>query len=129
MSSKSIRREASDYFVPFLLGSNPQSHFLSFKIFHKYDIVPYVLNSKRTALDIIDPTSRFFPLSPSSDSLLFAEQLISVADKLPYTLPILIPCTPEYRAMAEAERERLETHFVICDPEELFLISPLVSIP
>ena len=127
MNKKKLREEAELYFMPFLLGSNRHSHALALKIFRKYGICSYILDSKRSFGDVINPTGSFWRLF-GSDSELLCEQLIKLATAEPYTLPILIPTTPEYERFTDGQRQRLETVFVLCEPDKVFSDSPFTDI-
>ena len=126
MSVKRLRKEAELYFIPFLLGSSKHSHALALKIFGKYGMCSYILDKKLKLLDIIDPISKFSALCGSEDELICA-QLITLARTEPYTLPILIPTGDEYGRIVEAQRDRLERIFVICEPDRVFLDSPVAK--
>ena len=127
MSNKSVRDEARLYFIPFLLGSNKRSHALSGKIFRKYGIVSFILDEKRSFSDFFDISSSFFPIS-SGESSLLCEQLVALADREPYTLPLLIPTSPQYERAVSEQTELLQKHFVLCDAERVFTDSPMANI-
>ncbi len=129
MSTRSIREDASLYFLPFLLGDNLQAHKLSTKIFFKYGITSTILSEKRSLLDAVDMSSRFVDLSPTQSTSLLCEQLIALVEHDPHFLPILVPCSKEYAEALNEQRETLENFFVISSIDEIFSSSPLTTIP
>lgn len=129
MDKRSIREDASLYFLPIILGNDRPSHSLSMRIFLKYGISSILLDEKHSVLDAIDFSSRSELLSHFDSSALLCEQLIALAEQRPYTLPILIPCSEEYKKAVEEQKESLESFFVISTPETVLLSSPLTAIP
>lgn len=127
MSAKDIREDASRYFLPLFLGSNYESHKMAVKIFRKYKVSSFVVDKKRSTWDFLDPFCKFVGLCPMS-TLLICEQLIDIAKQNPYTLPIMIPCSDEYRELVDEHRELLEPIFVLLDKDTLFSNSPLTVI-
>ena len=125
MSAKDIREDASRYFLPIFLGSNSDSHKLAAKVFRKYGITSFVLDQKHSAWDFFDPCCKFVRLSASTSPLLICEQLIDIAKQNPYTLPMIIPCSDEYRALVDKHKELLEPIFILLDEDTLFSSSPL----
>lgn len=129
MNEFQLRDEAKFYFIPFILGSTPSSHRLSKKIFKKYGITSYILDKKRSLNASLDLSSRFFKLTLSQSDDIIIRQLIDVAEREPYTLPILIPCTEEYKLFAKRCEGRLEATFVLSNEEQALAASPLKIIP
>lgn len=129
MDKRSIREDATLYFVPFLLDNNRVSHKLSLKIFFKYGISSVIISKKRGVFDLLDFSSRPICVLDSKSSALLCEELIALADQAPYTLPLLIPCSKEYERAINEHREALEKHFVISNPKDVFSSSPLTTIP
>jgi hypothetical protein len=120
-----LRTEARAYFLPFLLGSNPTSHRLASKIYRKYKITCYILDTKRSAADIFSSSSKFLKITESKSSALTAEELIYLAKQCPYTLSILIPCSREYEVLIDGMKGALESSFVISSAEDALSSSPL----
>lgn len=129
ISKTDILEEARAYFIPFLLGDNSASHRLSRSIYRKYKITSLILDVKMTPLDVFDTSSKFLRIADIQSPELFAYQLIDLAQLSEYTLPLLIPCNEKYASMLKAERELLESTFVITSPELLLTSSPLGVIP
>ena len=129
MSNKEAREYARAYFLPFVLGSNRSSHKLCSKIWRKYGIEPIVLDQKRSIYDWFSLTSRFVPLCDTQEHEIISYELISVAKRFDYTLPILISCSPKYTEMLDSQSSILEAVFVICDADKVFSESPLTDIP
>lgn len=127
MNNIGLREEARQYFLPILLGNGREAHRLSMTLFRRFGIVSYVVSPKRSVRDLWDISSRYLPLIPSADELVCG-QLIHIATQSPYTLPLLIPMTPEYSALADKHRGTLESYFVICDAATIFESSPLAML-
>lgn len=124
-----IREEARSYFIPFLLGDNEVSHKLSRRIYKKYGIVCFIIDSKISPADFWDFSSRFLRFPKVGSNELFALRLINLAEQSPFTLPLLIPCSKEYSDTVELCREALEPTFIISAPEDALTLSPLNVIP
>ena len=129
MGKAQIRDEAKLYFVPFFLGSNLTSHKLSNKIYRKYKIISYVVDTKKTAMDFLDFTNIFWSLQYTKDDSVVIPQLIYLSKQTPYTLPILIPCEKKYADLVERNKELLEQYFVISNAQDILTDSPLSIIP
>ena len=129
MNNAFIREEARCYFVPFLLGDNKKAHRLSRKILRKFGIRSFILDDKRTFTDIWDFSSKFIKLSPFESDSLTLLQLFDKASELPYTMPILIPCSDEYAKFTNVHKKELESVFVLSSEALLFTASPLKIIP
>ena len=129
MSNRQARENAREYFVPYLLGNTPLSHRIAARIFYKYGIVSLICDEGRSPLCALDIACRYLPLSPSSEPRIIAEQLLSLCEQQPYTLPIIIPVSPKYEKAVKSERAALEHKFVIADKATLFSSSPLADIP
>lgn len=129
MGTKDVRESARQYFVPYILGNTALAHRLSAKIFLRYGIVSLICDQHPSFLGALDPSCRYVPLSPSCEPSLIADQLLSLCDQQPYTLPMIIPTTKQYAEIIEAERERFEHKFVLADSKTLFSSSPLADIP
>lgn len=129
MDKKEIREEAQVYFIPFLLGSNSKSHRLSRKIYRKYKIPCYVLDTRIRLADVIDVSSKFIRLTRTQSKEITVNELVYLSNQGEYTLPILIPCSVEYEELVNDMRELLEASFVISSAENVFRSSPLCIIP
>ena len=129
MDKKEMRKEARQYFIPFLLGNNAISHKLSKRIYKKYKIICYILDTKQTLADIFDFSSRTLKLTKASNTVLTATELVYLSEQTPYTLPILVPCSEEYKRLTDEHRELLEASFVLSSKEELLNGYPLNIIP
>ena len=129
MDKSSIRKEARLYFMPFILGDGREAHRLSQKIYRKYGITCFILDSKMTALSIFDFSSRFLRLTDTQSDELIAKEITHLAKQEPYTLPILIPCSKKYCEFAERSRDILETTFVLSSADTALSSSPLCIIP
>lgn len=127
MSDKTLRDEAKLYFVPYILGNNSAAHKLASRILRKFGIVSLICDDHRSALDLIDMSSRTVVLTPTDSPRLIAEQLISLAAQSSYTLPLIIPADDRYAKAVESEREMLEHTFIITDADRLFKSSPLTN--
>ena len=129
MDKSSIRKEARLYFMPFILGDGREAHRLSQKIYRKYGITCFILDSKMTALSIFDFSSRFLRLTDTQSDELIAKEITHLAKQEPYTLPILIPCSEKYCEFAERSRDILEATFVLSSADTALSSSPLCIIP
>lgn len=129
MDKSSIRKEARLYFMPFILGDGREAHRLSQKIYRKYGITCFILDSKMTALSIFDFSSRFLRLTDTQSDELIAKEITHLAKQEPYTLPILIPCSKKYCEFAERSRDILEATFVLSSADTALSSSPLCIIP
>lgn len=127
MSDKTLRDEAKLYFVPYILGNNSAAHKLASRILRKFGIVSLICDDHRSALDLIDMSSRTVVLTHTDSSRLIAEQLISLAAQSSYTLPLIIPTDDRYAKAIESERELLERTFIITDADRIFKSSPLTN--
>ena len=125
MKSSEIRKEAKEYFVPIILGNGSSARGLARRIYRKYGIISLILDEKGSLLQLLDPTNRFFKLTPAKSSAFTALQLLDLASQMPYTLPLLIPCTNKYLKAVEENRELLESSFVISRAETVLSDSPL----
>lgn len=128
MSDRQARENARAYFIPYILGNTARSHRIATKIFFKYGIVSLVCDEERSPLGALDPFSRYIRLTSTKEPSITAEQLISLCEQQPCTLPIIIPTTKKYEEAVEQERETLEHKFVIADATSLFSASPLADI-
>ena len=129
MDKSGIKKEARLYFMPFILGDGREAHRLSQKIYRKYGITCFILDSKMTALSIFDFSSRFLRLTDTQSDELIAKEITPLAKQEPYTLPILIPCSAEYRRLVESKREIFESTFVLSSKDTVLTSSPLNVIP
>ena len=129
MDKSSIRKEARLYFMPFILGDGREAHRLSQKIYRKYGITCFILDSKMTALSIFDFSSRFLRLTDTQSDELIAKEITHLAKQEPYTLPILIPCSKKYCEFTERSRDILEATFVLSSADTALSSSPLCIIP
>ncbi len=129
MSDNTLKNEARNYFVPYLLGNSKKAHGLSLRIYKKFGIVSVICDSRRSFWDILDPTSMTAVLVSTDSSRLVAEQLISLTDETYGALPLLIPISNEYANAISCERETLERRFIICEPDELFSPSSPIKFP
>ena len=129
MDKSSIRKEAKLYFLPFILGNNKNAHKLSKKIYRRYGIVCFILDKKRVLSDIFDFSSRFLPITDTKNDELTVKEIIYLANQEQYTLPILVPCSKEYRELVEKNRELLEAIFVLSNEDTVINTSPLNIIP
>lgn len=128
MSNRDVREYASTYFLPLLLGSNKRSHKISSKILRKYGIMSFVLDEKRSVYDFFDVSSHFVRLCQAIDPSILSDELESIAKRYEDILPILVPCSPKYEQLVDKIASELETTFVICNAEEVFISSPLCDI-
>ena len=129
MSNRDVREYASTYFLPLLLGSNNVSHKISSKILRKYGIVSFVLDEKRSVYDFFDVSSHFVRLCQANEPSILADELEAIAAHYEYILPILVPCSKKYAQLVDKIASELETTFVICNADEVFISSPLCDIP
>ena len=129
MDKSSIRKEARLYFMPFILGDGREAHRLSQKIYRKYGITCFILDSKMTALSIFDFSSRFLRITDTQSDELIAKEITHLAKQEPYTLPILIPCSKKYCEFTDRSRDILETTFVLSSADTALSSSPLCIIP
>ncbi len=125
--SNSARREARQYFVPVLLGSNRLSRRISAEIFKKYGMISLVLDRKISFLEYLNPFSCAYKLEAAEPDLLCRE-ISAVAKQQSYTLPLLIATNGKYRDLVSDFALSLEPLFVICDADRLFESSPLCDI-
>ncbi len=128
MSDRTLRDEARLYFVPYILGNNSAAHRLASRIFRRFGIVSLICDDHRSALDLIDMSSRTIVLTSTDSPRLIAEQLLSLAAQSSYTLPLIIPTDDRYASVAKSERELLERTFILADADSLFESSPLANI-
>lgn len=131
MSDRVSAESARSYFLPFILGNVKQAHSLSQRIFNKYGIISLICDSRRHALDLLDFSSKSLRICRTDSPRLLCEQLIALSEQSPYTLPIVIPVSEEYKRMIECEREvreAIEKRFIISSVEGLFSTSPLARI-
>ena len=129
MDKSGIKKEARLYFMPFLLGNEKDAHDLSKKIHRKYGITCFILDKKMTVANIFTFSSRFLRLTDTSKDELITKEIIRLAKQEPYTLPILIPCSAEYRRLVEGNREIFESTFVLSSKDTALTSSPLNIIP
>ena len=129
MKKKQIREEARLYFVPFLLGDTITAHKLSFKIFKKYGIVSLILDTKKNVVDLWDFSSRFKTISQNNNQEITVMQLKDLAAQTQYTLPLLIPCSDEYKKLVNKNASELESEFIILNADIPLEDSPLAIIP
>ena len=129
MSDKTLKNEARNYYVPYLLGNSKKAHGLSLRIYKKFGIISVICDSRRSFWDILDPTSMTALLAPTDSSRLISEQLLSLTDETFGSLPLLIPMSEEYARSISCERETLERRFIICDADELFSSSSPIKFP
>lgn len=128
MKNRFVREDAKHYFLPFILGNDARSHLLSLKIFHKYGIISFVCKKKRGLADFLDYSSSFVRLCDTESSRLIAEQLVSLAEQSPTSLPLLIADCEEFDLAVEEQRKILEKRFIILSGKDLFTDSPLTDI-
>ena len=129
MNKTELRKEARTYFIPFLLGNNEASHKLSKKIYKRYKIVSYILDTQGKLSDIFDTSSKSVKITKTKSGRLFASELIYLSEQAPYTLPLLIPCSSKYERLVSEQRELLEASFVLSSAENFLSTSPLNIIP
>ena len=129
MSNRDVREYASTYFLSLLLGSNKRSHKISSKILRKYGIVSFVLDEKRSVYDFLDISSHFVRLCQATEPSILSDELEAIANRYEYILPILVPCSTKYGQLVDKISGKLETTFVICNADEVFISSPLCDIP
>lgn len=129
MSDRQARENAREYYVPYILGNTALSHRIAARIFCKYGIVSLICDDKRSPLCALDIACRYLHLASSDEPRIIADQLLSLCEQQPYTLPIIIPASQKYEKAVMAERETLEHKFVIADKATLFSSSPLADIP
>ncbi len=127
-SEKSLKNDARLYFCPFILGNGTSAHALSAKIFFKCGVSSLILSEHFSVYDVIDPSSMRIPLVASNEPDILCEELISLASRETHTLPLLFPCNEKYISLVEQRREKLEEYFIICEPNEVFLSSPLAKL-
>lgn len=127
MSGRTLREEARLYFVPYILGNNSAAHKLASRILRKFGIVSLICDDRRSALDLIDMSSRTVVLTPTDSPRLIAEQLIALAAQSSYTLPLIITTDDRYTKAVKSEQELLERTFIITDADSLFESSPLTN--
>ena len=128
MSNKNIKENASTYFIPYLLGNNKCSFKISLKILAKYGISSLIVDQKHSALDVLNLSCGFIKLSEATDFKIIAQELIDIASRDRYVLPILVPCSKKYEELVDKARNELEPIFVITDVKRLFSDSPLADI-
>lgn len=129
MDKSEIRAEARDYFLPFLLGSNSNSRRLARKIYRKYKITCYILDTEKTFFDVASRSRKFVKLTKTKSQSVMLEEILYLAAQCPYTLPILIPCSEEYESLVNENREALEAKFVLSSQSDALIKSPLSVIP
>lgn len=129
MKDRQARESARRYFVPFILGNSARSHRIALRIYLKYGIIPIICDQRRSFIGALSPICRYLRLSQADEPCVIAQQLISLSEQQPYTLPIIIPVTEKYSDAVEAEKSTLEQSFVIADLPSLFSSSPLANIP
>lgn len=129
MKDRQARESARRYFVPFILGNSTLSHRIALRIYLKYGIIPIICDQRRSFIGALSPIYRYLRLSQADEPCVIAQQLISLSEQQPYTLPIIIPVTEKYSDAVEAEKSTLEQSFVIADLPSLFSSSPLANIP
>ena len=129
MDRSSFRREARLYFMPFILGDERKAHNISKKIYRKYGIPCFILDSKMTISSIFDFSSRFLRLTDTQKDDIIIKEIIHFAKQEPYTLPILIPCSEKYRGLVERNRDVLESIFALSSEDTALNASPLNVIP
>jgi len=113
-----------EHLLPVLLGDTLFAHRLACKIYLRCGVISYVCDIKKTLADALNPFSRFFPVCHADMGDLLQDSLLYLASEQDF-LPLLIPCTEQYRAYVEQHREELECRFLLRDPHSLFTSEPL----
>lgn len=128
MKDRQARENARRYFAPYILGNSPLSRRLALRIYMKYGIIPALCDQRRSLLGALNPFCRYVRLSQADEPCVIADQLRSLCEQAPYTLPIIIPVTEKYKAAVSAQKTSLERYFVLSDCQSLFSASPLADI-
>lgn len=128
MEQKSIKQQAKNYFLPFILGNCNDSRRLASRVFRQCGITSFVLDFKRSPINIFGFSYYFVELTATKSDRLLCEQLIDLAHQNPSVLPILVPASASYQRTIEENRELLERYFIISEPQRLLIDSPLASI-
>lgn len=128
MEQKSIKQQAKSYFLPLILGNSKNSRKLASKVFRQCGITSFLLDFKRSPINIFGFSYYFVELTATKNDRLLCEQLIDLARQNPSALPILVPASVDYQRAIEENRDLLERYFIISKPERLFIDSPLATV-
>lgn len=113
--------------LPVLLGDSLRTHLLSLGIYARCGVQSLVCDEKKSALSVIDPTSKFFDLISVSEGAAVMAALEHIAANTDY-LPVLIPMSERFLHIVEENRETLEALFIITSKENVWSSAPFAAL-
>lgn len=110
---------------PVILGNGATALRLFLRLRLIYGLAPLILSYRRGLAGTLLPGA-FVPLV-EGDPRLLCEQLSDFSDRYEDSLLLLISTDKTRFSLSDAERETLESSYILCDDEELFRrLSPLL---
>ena len=113
--------------LPVLLGDSLSAHLLSLKIYARCGVQSLVCDEKKSALSVIDPTSKFFDLISVNEGAAVMVALSQIAENTDY-LPVLIPTSERFEGFVEEHRETLEPLFIITSKDNVWNSAPFAAL-
>lgn len=113
--------------LPVLLGDSLSAHLLSLKIYARCGVQSLVCDEKKSALSVIDPTSKFFDLISLNEGAAVMAALSQIAANGDY-LPVIIPISERFEGFVEEHRETLEHLFIITSKDNVWNSAPFAAL-
>lgn len=113
--------------LPVLLGDSVSAHMLSLKIYARCGVQSLICDEKKSALSVIDPTSKFFDLISVKEGAAMMSALSQIAANTDY-LPVLIPTSECFDRFVKEHKDTLEPLFIITSKENIWNSAPFAAL-
>jgi predicted ATP-grasp superfamily ATP-dependent carboligase len=114
-----MKEQLNRVMVPVMLGSSAQTLSIARKLYRKYGVISHMYSTHPAWYTYLLSFVRVVRLPVYMQGELLFEDLRSFSEQYPDLLFCLIPCTQEYKAFCMAHAVRLESYYVIMEPEQL----------
>ena len=114
---KELKAEIAASTIPILLGNGRASSLIAWRLYRTIGTVSLHLGTKRQLTDLVSLYSVFHPAA--TDHRLLLEQLSDIFEEFDAYLLFLVPTDKPSRDFLAANRDFLQTRFILSEPNEV----------
>lgn len=127
MENEEFLESLRQFVLPVILDHNATSHRLATSFYRRYGILSTLCGPRQNVRDLLDPRTSFLSLDCISNPPLAAEQLMDFAHTYDELILLLIPMNEAQKQFLSAYEDRLESRYILTDPETVFSYMPSLS--